>query len=184
MLRLSLPRREIWNEKTEEFDFIGGETVELEYSLYTVAAWEAKWKISFANKNGLTREQLLDYIMNFMCQTPDIPAMSWAMIDQEFITKIQEYMEDSQTATTFHRHENAGRVSKKNQIVTAELIYFYMAQFNIPLEFEHWHFNRLMTLIDVCAVKNSPPKKMSKREAAQAQRAQNEALRAKYGSRG
>lgn len=184
MLKLSLPQREVWNEKKEEFEFIGGETVELEYSLYTVAAWEAKWKIAFANKKGLTREQLLDYIMNFMCQTPNIPKTSWMMIDQEFISKIQDYMEDTQTATSFTHRESAGRVSNKNQIVTAELIYFYMGQFNIPLEFEHWHFNRLMTLIDVCAIKSSPPKKMSKREAAQAQRAQNEALRAKYGTRG
>lgn len=183
MLKLSLPKLDVWNDKTEEFDELGGQTVELEHSLYTMAAWEAKWKTPFAAKKGLTQEQLLDYITNFMCQTPEIPRSAWLTLNQECLKKVSDYMEDSQTATTIKKLSN--RVgSGRNQIVTAELIYFYMTQFNIPPEYERWHLNRLMTLLDVCSAKSAPPKKMGRREAAQMREAQNAALRAKLGSRG
>lgn len=183
MLKLSLPKIDIWDDKTEEFKELGGQTVELEHSLYTVAAWEAKWKTEFANKKGLTREQLLDYITTFMCQTPEIPKSAWLTIDQATFETIRNYMEDSQTATKVRKLQNMPGSGRQGTI-TAELIYFYMTQFNIPPEYEHWHLNRLLTLLDVCAAKSAPPKKMGRREAAQMQAAQNAALRAKLGSRG
>lgn len=183
MLKLSLPSREIWNSDKETFDSIGGVEVELEHSLYTLAGWEAKWKIPFANKKGLTHKQFLDYIMNFMCQTTDIPKSSWLTMDAEILKLIQEYMEDSQTATTI-KNSNPGRSKNKREIITAELLYCYMFQQGIPIECEHWHLNRLMTLIDVCAIKSSPPKKMSRKDAAILQQQQNARMRAKFGSKG
>lgn len=181
MLRLSLPKLEVWNEKLEEFENIGGGEIELEHSLYTVAAWEAKWKKPFANKSGLKHDELLDYIMNFMCQTKDVSKDVWLSLTEKQIKQITEYMEDSMTATTV-KHQNGSR--KKSSIVTSELIYFYMAQFGIPFEYEHWHLNRLMTLIDVCAEKSAPPKKMSKTDAAKQQAEQNVRMRALLGSKG
>lgn len=183
MLKLSLPKLDVWDDKTEEFKELGGQTIELEHSLYTVAAWEAKWKVAFANKKGLTREQLLDYITNFMCQTPDVPKSAWLTINQPTFEKIRDYMEDSQTATTVKKLQSQIGANRR-ETITAELIYFYMTQFNIPPQYEHWHLNRLLTLLDVCAAKSAPPKKMGRREAAQMQAAQNAALRAKLGSRG
>lgn len=183
MLRLSLPAIEIYNEQTEEFETLGGKTVELEHSLYTVAAWESKWKTPFADKKGLTREQLLDYIMNYMCQTEGVDSTDWMTLNQQTIEKISDYMEDPSSATTISSHGNRPGSSRR-EIVTAEVLYFYMAQFGIPFECEHWHLNRLMKLIDVCAIKNSPPKKMGRKEAAQMQARQNAAMRAKLGSKG
>lgn len=183
MLRLSLPAIEIYNEQTEEFEILGGKTIELEHSLYTVAAWESKWKTPFADKKGLTREQLLDYIMNYMCQTPDLDKSDWLGISQEVVDKIELYMGDPQSATTI-KNNLYGSGSSKREIVTAEVIYFYMAHFGIPFECEHWHLNRLMKLIDVCAIKNAPPKKMGRKEAAQMQAKQNAAMRARLGSKG
>lgn len=182
MLRLSLPKHNIWDEKTEEFGEIGGQTVELEHSLYTIAGWEAKWKIPFAAKKGLTKEQLLDYIINFMCQTPEVPRSAWLTLDQECLKKVNDYMEDPQTGTTINRLSSMPH--SRSETVTAELIYFYMAQFNIPPEYERWHLNRLMTLLTVCSIKNSPPRKMGHKEAAQWQAAQNAKRRAQTGSRG
>lgn len=181
MLRLCLPKLETWNPETEEFENIGGAEVELEHSLYTVAAWEAKWKKPFADKKGLGREEFLDYIMNFMCQTEGISRESWLTLTQKEFKQITEYMEDSMTATSI-KHQN--RSHKSHSIVTSELIYFYMAQFGIPFECERWHLNRLMTLIDVCSEKSTPPKKMSKADAAKAQAAQNAAMRKRFGSKG
>lgn len=184
MLRLSLPTCEVWNPDKEIFEYNGGISIDLEHSLYTISGWEMKWKIPFAGRKGLTHEQLLDYIMSFMCQTPDIPKKAWFSIDKNVINKIAEYMEDPMTATTINRHYSNKKVGGRNETVTSELIYFYMAQFGIPFECEHWHINRLMMLINVCAVKNSPPKKMGKAEVAAMQRQLNAERRAKTGSRG
>lgn len=179
MLRLSL-KLEVWNEETEEFENIGSD-LEFEHSLYTIAAWEAKWKKPFANKKGLKKEELLDYIKNFMCQTKDVPPQTWLALTSNDVKQIADYMEDPMTATTV-KHQNGSKRSRS--FVTSELIYFYMANYGIPWECEHWHLNRLMTLIDVCAAKNTPPKKMGKRDAAKQQASQNARMRKMLGSKG
>lgn len=182
MLKLFLPKLDVWDEKAEEFKEFGGIQVELEHSLYTISQWESKWKIPFANTKGLTREQLLDYIMNFMCQTPDVPTNAWLAMSQKELQTISDYLEDPACATTI-KSRPYGHGGKK-EVVSAELIYFYMTQFGIPFECERWHLNKLMKLIDVCAIKNAPPKKMGRKEAAIQQAQLNAARRAKTGSRG
>lgn len=168
MLKLFLRPIDVWDDKNEEFITIGGVEVELEHSLYTVSLWEQKYKEPFASLKGLERRQLLDYVSNMMCQTPDVPSTAWLALTQDDVIKIKEYLEDPACATKVYR-SGGQRNGGKKETMSAELIYFYMAQFNIPLEFEHWHLNRLMTLIDVAAIKNSPPRKMSKRESAMEQ---------------
>lgn len=184
MLRLFLPTCEFWNPEKEVFETAGNITVDLEHSLYTVSGWEMKWKIPFARRGGLTHEKLLDYVINFMCQTPDVPKKAWLSLNKAAIKQISDYMEDPMTATTINSRYSGKKIGSRHETVTAELIYFYMAQFGIPFECEHWHLNRLMMLINVCAVKNSPPKKMGKAEAAAMQRQLNAERRAKTGSRG
>lgn len=181
MLKLSLPKQETWNEETEEFEMIGGREVELEHSLYTISGWEAKWKKAFSNRKGLQHDEFLDYIMNFMCQTRDLPQEAWLTITQNELKQILAYIDDPMTATTI---KNQNRSKKSKTFVTSELIYYYMSQFGIPFECEHWHLNRLMILLDVCSSKSSPPKKMSKADAAKAQAAQNAAMRKRFGSKG
>lgn len=183
MLTLSLPAIEIWNERTEEFETIGGGELEFEHSLYAISGWEAKWKKPFAAKKGLTHEELLDYIMNFMCLTKNVSKQTWLTLTDKEIKQIVNYMEDPMTATTI-KHQNRSVGGSSKNFVTSELIYFYMTTFGIPWECEHWHLNRLMTLIDICAVKNTPSKKMGKKDAAKYQAAQNAAMRKKYGSKG
>lgn len=182
MLKLSLRPIDVWDDENEEYITIGGVEVELEHSLYTVSLWEQKHKKPFASLKGLERKELLDYISNMMCQTPNIPSTAWLTLTQEDVVKIQEYLNDPGCATKVY-HFGAGANGGKKETMSAELIYFYMAQFNIPLEFEHWHLNRLMTLIDVAAVKNSPPRKMGKREAAMEHARLNEMRRAQHSGR-
>ena len=72
-----------------------------------------------------------------------------------------------------------------NEIVTSDLIYFWMTNFGIPFNpCEKWHLNRLMTLIHLASIKNSPPKKMGKREAANQRSALNAQRKAKYHTHG
>ena len=85
------------------------------------------------------------------------------------------------TATTINMH---GLSKGGKEIVTSELVYYWMVALNIPFECQKWHLNRLITLIQVCNVKNTPPKKMSKRDIMSRNAALNAARRKKYNSKG
>ena len=84
------------------------------------------------------------------------------------------------TATTF-RKDNSKHSS---EIVTAELIYYWMLTLGIPYECREWHLNQLLTLIRVCNVKNGSGKKMSRREIASQNAALNAARRQRMNSKG
>lgn len=183
ILRLHLPTRDIWDDVKEEFGTIGGYDVELEHSLYTIAGWESKWHTQFAKTGGLTHKEFIDYVMSFMCQTPNIPKTAWLTLDERCIKAINNYMEDPNTGTSIKSLEKK-RYGGRKKIPSAEILYFYMFQMGIPMECERWHLNRLLTLIDVCAIKSGPQKKMSHKDAALLQQQQNAAMRAKLGSRG
>ena len=61
----------------------------------------------------------------------------------------------------------------------------YMISYNIPFECEKWHINRLMTLIQVCSIKNNPnKKKMSTSEVYRSNAALNAARKKKYKTKG
>jgi hypothetical protein len=92
-----------------------------------------------------------------------------------------EYINAPMTATYFS--EDTHRQSRK-EVITSELIYYWMIALNIPFNCEKWHLNRLLTLIRVCNIKNEPPKKMSKRAIMSRNTALNEARRKQFGSKG
>ena len=70
-------------------------------------------------------------------------------------------------------------------MLTNEIIYWQMITLGIPVEFQKWHLNRLLTLIKVCSIKNNPnKKKMSRSEIIQRNRELNRARRAANHSAG
>lgn len=179
MLKLSLQSLETFNEETNEFEAIGGLDVELEHSLYTVAKWESTYKTYFS-KGSQDPTFILKYI-KCMCMTENVPDSAWATLTQHQIATVLDYMQDPQTATKI---SNLGPQKKQSRITSAELIYSWMFALHIPLECEHWHFNRLMTLIEVCSIESCPKKKMPKKTAMQRQRELNAMRRAQYNTTG
>lgn len=163
MLEITIKQQELFDENKQEFIVIEGQKLLLEHSLASISKWESKWKKAFlgtTKKDDKSLEETLDYI-KCMTLTPNVSDIVYNYLSEENIKKITDYINDSMTATTFYNNEQP---SVKKEQITSELIYYWMITANIPIECEKWHLNRLLTLIRVFSIKNTPPKKMSKNE--------------------
>ena len=181
MLQIAIPiSPEGWDEEREEFVQAEETTLELEHSLVSLSKWESKWNKPFLSKTGMSSEEILDYI-KFMTLTPDVDPLVYGKLTPENYEQINQYISAPMTATTFSSDKNSrgGR-----EVVTSELIYYWMISLQIPFECQHWHLNRLLTLIRVCNVKNAPPKKQSKGDIMRRNAALNAQRRAKLNSKG
>lgn len=180
MLQITIPDSEFYDEEKQEFKYIKGKTLTLEYSLVSISKWESKWKVPFVESKNRTVEEMQDFI-RCMTITQNVDPMLYKSIDITTINKVIDYMDDPMTATTF---SNNGQQSKKKEIITSELVYYWMTALQIPFECQKWNFNRLMVLIRIASEKNAPPKKMSKSEITRQNKALNAQRRAKYKTRG
>lgn len=175
MLEIEVSATELWDPVAERFYSVKPVTLVLEHSLVSVSKWEAKWHKSFFLEDGMSNEEILDYIR---CMTVNrtVDPLVYRCITNEHLEKVREYIDDSHTATWFS--ESKDERSKK-RIFTTELLYFYMFSYGIPIDCEKWHLNRLLTLLRVCYEETKPKKKMSKSELANHHRAINKARRKK-----
>jgi len=179
MLKIIVPAIEKWDEDRQEFLSTKETELCLEHSLVSVSKWESKWHKYFIGNNNLTSEMLIDYI-RCMTMTQNVDPDIFYAIDEETMTKIKDYISDSQTATWFsENNDKHGR-----DIITSEIIYYWMIALQIPFECQKWHLNRLLTLIRVCNEKNQPEKKMSQSEVMRRNREINEARRRALKTRG
>ena len=181
MLEIVVPASEGWDEQKEQFVPIQKEqTLVLEHSLVSLSKWESKWCKPFLSRQEKTTEETIDYI-RCMTLTQNVDPKVYNFLTEENIRDVNAYIEAPMTATWFSNSNNG----KQNQEqITAELVYYWMIALNIPFECQKWHLNRLLTLIRVCEVKNSPPKKMSKREILSRNAALNAARRKQLNSKG
>lgn len=179
MLVINVPPKEMYNESTGEFIESKGQTLVLEHSLVSLSKWESKWCKPFMSNDERTDEELLDYI-RCMTITQNVNPSIYYSLTYENIQAVNAYIKAPMTATTF-RDSAKGR---SREIITSEIIYYWMISLGIPFECQKWHLNRLLTLINVCSIKNTPPKKMGKSEAMAQQRQLNAARRAKLHSKG
>lgn len=179
MLKIIIPEVEAFIDETQEFIVLKQQELLLEHSLISLSKWESKWCKPFLGKEEKTAEEILDYIKCMTVNT-NINPLAYNFLTDENILKINEYIAAPMTATTF---SNSNKKTSK-EVITAEIIYYWMVSFNIPFECQKWHLNRLLTLINVCGIKNQPPKKMSKNELASRNSALNAARRKKLGSLG
>ncbi len=179
MLEIVISSGEMFDESKSEFIEIPEKTIKLEHSLVSVSKWEAMHHKPFLMREEKTPEEMLDYI-KCMTVTQNVDDKVYSFLSSENIKKIGDYIEDPMTATKVPNL--GGRPSR--EIVTSELIYYWMTVYNIPSEYQKWHLNRLMALIEICAFKNAPQKKMSKSQIYSRNRSLNAARRAKYNTKG
>lgn len=179
MLQLKVVVAESFDEATQMF--VSEEVVlELEHSLVSLSKWESMFEKPFLGPAEKTAEEVLEYV-KCMLLNPNVPPQIITCLTPKNFSDINAYIDSKQTATTFNDPPNT---TKQREIITSELIYYWMITFNIPFECERWPLNRLFTLIKVCNVKNSKPKKMSVSEIAARNRQLNEERRQKMGTRG
>lgn len=191
MLTITIPANsgtEYYDEAKNEFVSIGKlnkpVTLHLEHSLVSVSKWEAKWHKPFLgtgrkSDKEKTKEEIKDYIK---CMTLDknVPDVAYDCLTNDNISEIEAYITNPMTATTFGAEQQKGR----REIVTSELIYYWMVALNINFECEKWHLNRLLTLIRICNIMNQPKKKVSQKDQVARYAQMNKERRARMKSSG
>lgn len=186
MLEILVPGREFYDEKADDglgaFIQTKEHTLKLEHSLLSISKWEAKWHKKYLSGEERTPEEMLDYI-RCMTVNPTDPIV-YRSLTRQNIMDIENYIKDPMTATTFRNDPNK---RPNRHVPSSEELYYDMTAMNIPFEpCEKWHLNRLMTLIRICSIKNTPPKKGRKGRGDTARQwaAMNKERRSRLGTTG
>lgn len=178
MLTITIPETEFYDEIRNEFKVVKEQKLVLEHSLVSLSKWESKWHKPFLGKEPKTNEETIDYIRCMTVNSPD--PMVYSCINSNVIARVNQYIEDPMTATTIKNQQK----KPNREIITAEIIYYWMIALNIPFECQKWHLNKLLTLINVVNIKNKPSKKMSKKDVASRNASLNAARRQALHTRG
>lgn len=181
MLQIVVPiSPEGWDERKQEFVEPEEKILQLEHSLISISKWESKWHKAFLSKNEKTDEETFDYI-KCMTLTQNVDPSIYDHLTTDNVNQIKAYIDDPMSASIVPKPSEG---KNNHEVVTSELIYYWMISLTIPLECQKWHLNRLLKLIEVCNYKNTPPKKRSKSEIMRSNAALNAARRRQYGTRG
>lgn len=179
MLTIIVSGSEFYNDDKQEFVYGDNEKLLLEHSLISISKWESKWQKPFLHTSDKTPEQVLDYVKCMTINKPSDESV-YDRLDSDNFDEINKYISSPMTATWF----NDLQTKPNHEIVTSELIYYWMISFGVPFECQKWHINRLLTLIRICGIKNSPSRKMTRQEVLAQNRALNAARRKQYRTRG
>lgn len=181
MLKIVISGERKWDSVKEEFLPITKDyTLQLEHSLLSISKWEAIY-----HKPFLSTDKDYNMIKEYAkCMTiNNVPEEAYDRLSAANLNAITDYIDDKMTATWFSDGKSAYKNGRMNgEIITAEIVYYWMIQMNIPVEFQKWHLNRLLTLIRVISVKNDP--KSGHKMTAAERTALNKARKKKYGIRG
>lgn len=163
MLKLVIPGIEVYDEEAERFKTYPERTIMLEHSLVSISKWESKWCKPYLNST-LTPEESRDYV-KCMTLTQNVSDDVYSRLSVQNMKDIDAYISAPMTATKITHPEDKKQIFGKSKIITSEEIYGWMVAFRIPVEFQKWHLNRLMMLIEVCNEQQNPKKKNKKQIA-------------------
>jgi len=162
VLTITIPHLELFDDETNTFVNSPEVVLELEHSLVSLSKWESEFEKPFLSSEEKTTEETLGYIQA-MTLTPNVPPEIYRRLSNENMDEINKYIGAKMSATWFN-DKHVKQASRSREVITAEILYYQMIQFQIPLEWENRHLNRLFTLIKVCSNKNAPEKKMNTRD--------------------
>lgn len=180
MLKLRVQSKEWFDEKKSEFITFDGADLELEHSLKAIREWEGKWERPFFSDKQMTKAEFIDYVR---CMTLNkVDKLAYLSLSNANVREIQKYLEKKHTATWFSNKQNTPK--RRNETVTAELVYYWMTELGIPYTCESWNFNTLMTLIEVCNRKNAKPSKRNSSDILSEQAKLNAERRKRLNTKG
>lgn len=181
MLKIVVGGTEVYDEKDETFSIEGGFELELEHSLVALSKWEQLHEKPFLVPDSKTEEEVLSYV-RCMTLTANVSGEIYTQLSIANLEAVHDHINAKMTATVFN---DSGKVSKSGEFITNELVYYWMTAYHIPFDpCQHWHLNRLFALIRIAGLKQEPPKKMSRQEAARRQQQLNAQRRAQVGTKG
>ena len=182
MLTLVVDATDVYDEETQTFKQQGGIVLHLEHSLVSLSKWESIHEKPFLGDENRTEDEIRSYV-ECMLLTENPPGDFLNMLSEGDYQKIETYVQRKMTATWFSEQPGAP-TPRHTEIITSELIYYWMTAFKIPFECQYWHLNRLFTLIRICNLKQDKPKKMSRSEVARRNRELNAQRKAQLGTSG
>lgn len=185
MLEITIQPGEIFDEVENRFIQNRKQvTIQLEHSLISLRKWEQKWKKAFLMQENLSVEEILDYIRCMTVSPHGISPETYYFLTTENVDSIISYIKDPMTATTFSNNNVVDIQRNSSEGITAEIIYYWMITMNVPVEFEKWHLQTLLTLIRVISIKNQKPQKVDPVKAAIERDRLNQERRKKFNSKG
>lgn len=188
MIKITIPAKELFDERKEEFVYTNERTLRLEHSLISISKWESKWEKPFLDPRPeaqkRTYEENVDYV-RCMCLDSNVPSDVFYSLTPENMKQINAYINKKMSATWFSDYGPKSAGPGNVKVITSEVIYAWMVQYGIPAEYQKWHLNRLLTLIRVLNNLNPGDRpKMSKAELMKRNAALNAARKKQLHTRG
>ena len=182
---ITVQEQEMYDDRLQEFVYLTKPyDLILEHSLVSISKWESKYHkpYPYINKNMTMTPEESNYYIRCMTINKDVPDMVYNCLTRDDMKKINDYINDPMSGTTVKMYNNN---PGKTEILSSELLYYYMFKLGIPKDCEKWHINRLITLIEVYGVKDgSETNKMSRGDLVARNKAINARNRAKFHSKG
>lgn len=150
-----------------------------EHSLRSLSKWEQKNKRPWSATATKNSHEMIEYYQFMLLDDEDETLIYRLSPDQ--LDELANYINDPMTASSVPVESDMRR---NNEVVTAELVYYWMTALKINWEAQDWHFNTLMMQIAVTSYKQQPEKKRSKGEWLKKWNQQQADLRNKYGTTG
>lgn len=181
MLIIKVKEQEFYDSKKEMFFHTKPLTVRMEHSLISITKWESFWEKPYLGTPGIAKgiSSSVEELHYLKCMIiGDVPYYIPDILLQNHNKQIKTYINKQHSATTVYRR---GLPTPSRQIITTELIYYWMIKFGIPMECQRWHFNRLLMLIDVCNVKEQSEAKGGKLSSLESAKYRHKLNKARQG---